>query len=338
MRILLTGHNGFKGTWFTVLLRSLGHEVEGLSLPSEDNHLSRRLGLERMLMAENFGDIKEKEFVKSVIKAKAFDFVVHFAAQSLVRESYRRPEWTVETNVNGTLNILDSVRQFRPETPILVITTDKVYRNDGRTIGYVETDPLGGEDPYSTSKAMADLLTQSWQSVFPNLRIAIARAGNVIGGGDTCKERLMPDLVKAYSRHNAPQLRNPDAIRPWQHVLDCLNGYYQIMSALKMDSKSIGAWNIGPDRSNVKTVRNVAEHVARGFEVDLKWENVVNDGLREAQVLLLDSSKANQELNWHDKLSFEESIDWTVRWERGILRGVTPLEAVERDIAEFMSI
>jgi CDP-glucose 4,6-dehydratase len=338
MRILLTGHNGFKGSWFVVLLSQLGFEIEGLGLPSQPSDLSKRIQIEQFLFRENIGDIRNKGFVESVFQNRNYDFVVHFAAQSLVRESYRRPTWTFETNVNGTLNVLEAIGWHSPETPVLVVTTDKVYRNDGRAIGYTESDPLGGEDPYSTSKAMADLLTQSWQSVHSQLKIGIARAGNVIGGGDSCKERLMPDLISAYSNEYPPKLRNPNAIRPWQHVLDCLNGYLRIMERLIAGSRSIGAWNIGPKASSVRTVSDVATQVAKGFGLEIGWESVPNDGLKEAQVLLLDSTKANQELFWSDKLSFEAAIDWTVRWEKEVLKGTTPLRALERDIKQFLAM
>jgi CDP-glucose 4,6-dehydratase len=338
MRILLTGHNGFKGSWFVVLLRRLGFEVAGLSLPSQQTDLSSRIQIEHLLFQENIGDIREKTFVESIFKKTAYDFVIHFAAQSLVRESYRKPMWTFETNVNGTLNILAAITQHNPSTPMLLITTDKVYRNDGRTCGYTEGDPLGGEDPYSTSKAMADLLIQSWQTVHPQLRIGIARAGNVIGGGDSCKERLLPDLIQAYSSGTVPKLRNPNAIRPWQHVMDCLNGYLKIMERLIAIPGPAGAWNIGPNTSSIKTVGDVAQQVAKEFNSDFRWEPATDDGLKEAQVLLLDCTKANKELLWSDKLRFEESIRWTANWERRVLSGESPLRAIEEDVDQFLSI
>lgn len=338
MRILLTGHNGFKGTWFTLLLTKLGHKVDGISLPSERGHLSNRIQVERLLGHEVHGDIRHKGVIETAIQQKTYDLVIHFAAQSLVRESYRKPLWTFETNVNGTLNLLETLTKLTPETQILIITTDKVYRNDGRTNGYTENDPLGGDDPYSTSKAMADLLTQSWQTVHPNLRIGIARAGNVIGGGDSCKERLMPDLISAFSNSHSPLLRNPQAIRPWQHVLDCLNGYIRMMEKLGEASGSIGAWNIGPDSSSVRTVSEVAERVAKEFESKIPWQDTSDGGIKEAQVLLLDSSKANRELRWWNKLSFEDTINWTVRWEKKVIDGIQPLKSMEQDIEEFLLI
>lgn len=337
MRVFLTGHNGFKGTWFTVFLKHLGHQVDGLSLLSTEDQLSQKIQLKRLLDSEIIGDIRNEELVRSSLSSSSCDVIVHFAAQSLVRESYRNPKLTFETNVNGTLNLLHAAQTLKPEIPILIITTDKVYRNDGRKEGYRESDPLGGDDPYSASKSMADLLVQSWEFSYPSQRLGVGRAGNVIGGGDVCKERLMPDLLTAYSQGSQPSLRHPSAIRPWQHVLDCLNGYLQLMTKLMTTSQSIGAWNIGPSLDGVKSVKDVATQVAAEFGVTPSWMEREADEFSEANVLLLNSSKANTELGWRDKMTFEEAIESTVTWHKRVSGGTPPLDAMTSDIVEFLA-
>lgn len=338
MKFLLTGHTGFKGTWLSILLRELGHEVVGLGLRAEAGWLSEQVHLSDLVQNEFVGDIRNSEFVNRVMMESEFDVVIHFAAQSLVRESYRNPKYTFETNVNGTLNILESHSNSDRSAPLLIITTDKVYQNDGRKRGYVESDPLGGRDPYSASKAMADILTQSWQSSNPSTPIAIARAGNVIGGGDSSKERLMPDLISSFSRGEVPMLRFPEAVRPWQHVLDCLSGYLSLLSKLTEAHQSLGAWNIGPNLENVKTVRQVTELVGRKMGAVINWAQAEVDGLPESEFLLLDSTKARSELGWRDLLDFEESIEWTVRWHHDVNAGKAPLDATIRDIRAYLEL
>jgi CDP-glucose 4,6-dehydratase len=222
MHYLLTGHTGFKGTWLSLLLSSAGHEVSGISLNPVEGSLFSRVRPRDLLNADVRLDIRDAAAVHEQIARIAPDVVIHLAAQPLVRESYRDPRGTFDTNVWGTINVLEATRRTESVQATLIVTTDKVYRNDGRSTGYVESDPLGGHDPYSASKAMADLATQSWRASYPGTPIAIARAGNVIGGGDVSPDRLMPDLIAAFATGTPARIRNPRAIRPWQHVLDCL--------------------------------------------------------------------------------------------------------------------
>jgi CDP-glucose 4,6-dehydratase len=281
-------------------------------------------------------DIRESEKLKSHFKEINPDVVIHLAAQALVRESYKNPMGTFETNLIGTLNVLKASQQINDLKAQLIITTDKVYKNVGKTTGYLETEPLGGLDPYSASKAMADIATQSWLSSFDNPPTAIARAGNVIGGGDVCADRLVPDLVNAYSRGLTPKLRAPNSIRPWQHVLDCLNGYLMLIDAV-MKNRFDGAWNFGPDETQFKSVSDVADIAGKIWGSEKNWENDLGNHPHEASMLMLNSNKARTELGWSDKLSFEESIKWTIDWYKSVFHEGAPLSAMMENIEEFES-
>jgi len=251
-----------------------------------------------------------------------------------VRESYRDPITTYETNVMGTINVLKASQSLPNLKAQLIVTTDKVYKNVDKSTGYVESDPLGGQDPYSASKAMADIATQSWLASFDNAPTAIARAGNVIGGGDICEDRLIPDLVKSYSSDLIPKLRAPDAVRPWQHVLDCLNGYLVVVDAL-LDGNGSGAWNIGPDEAQVRSVADVTNIAGDIWERSIKWEQDSGFHPHEANLLLLNAEKARTKLGWQDKLSFEESIGWTINWYKNIHSGSEALKETRANIRAF---
>ncbi len=255
----------------TLLLLSRGHRVSGLALDPAERSLFKRAGLADQLVSDFRVDIRDAEATAAAVSTAAPDVVVHMAAQSLVRESYRDPRYTYETNAIGTLNVLEAVAATPSVRAHVVVTTDKVYRNVDQEAGYVETDPLGGDDPYSASKAMADLLAQSWIRSFPGCPTAIARAGNVIGGGDVSRDRLLPDLVAAYAHGQAPRLRFPRAVRPWQHVLDCLNGYLTLADALLAGSGP-GQWNFGPGRDSFVEVGQVATLAAELWGGGAHWE------------------------------------------------------------------
>lgn len=338
MRYLVTGHTGFKGAWLSLMLKQGGHEVSGFSLQAEPASLFTKMEPESIFSESIVGDVRSLgDIERALIKSKP-DVVIHLAAQSLVRESYRDPVFTYETNVNGSHNLLKAVSKLQNSPHLLMITTDKVYHNDGRKIGYVESDELGGKDPYSSSKAIADILIQSWQASNPNLSLGIARAGNVIGGGDSSKERLLPDLISAMERNKVLKLRSPGAVRPWQHVLDCLSGYLSLVELMIKSKGSVGAWNFGPDPSQVRTVGEVAEKVSEIWGNSLKWSQVSNDGLTEADFLLLDSRKARQNLDWKDKLDFDQSVEWTAGWHLRVRDGVSVRRAMEEDLEAFFAI
>ena len=265
------------------------------------------------------------------------DAVIHLAAQPLVRESYRDPRWTMETNVMGTLNVLEAVAGTDSVRAHLVITTDKVYRNVNQAAGYVESDPLGGHDPYSASKAMSDLLTQSWTASFGGPPTAIARAGNVIGGGDVSRDRLLPDLLRSFATGEPAVIRYPDSVRPWQHVLDCLHGYLLLLDAL-LAGRGAGAWNLGPGPESFVTVGALADLAADLWGEGASWTTDDDQHPHEAGLLALDAQKARTELAWRDALMFPTSVDWTIDWERQRIAGLDPRDITERQIRAFTEL
>lgn len=337
MHYLVTGHTGFKGPWLTMLLLGRGHQVSGLALDPDDSGLFVRGRLANLLVSDFRVDIRDAKATSAAIQAAAPDVVVHLAAQSLVRESYREPRFTYETNAMGTLNVLEAVAATPSVRAHVVITTDKVYRNIDQDAGYVESDSLGGDDPYSASKAMADLLTQSWIRSFPGCPTAIARGGNVIGGGDVSRERLLPDLVTAYAGGRPPLLRFPRAVRPWQHVLDCLNGYLMIADAL-LAGTGMGEWNIGPGRDSFVEVGEVATLAAELWGGGAHWGRQPGDHPHEANLLALNASKAERELGWRNRLGFRDAVTWTIDWERRVCEGADPLAVTREQLAAFEAL
>ena len=336
MHFLITGHTGFKGAWLSLILRERGHLVSGISLQPKAGSLFGRAEIGSLMENDIRCDIRKPAELSSHFREISPDVVIHLAAQALVRESYKNPLDTFETNVIGTLNVLKASQQITDLKAQVIVTTDKVYKNIGKESGYVETEELGGEDPYSASKAMADIATQSWLSSFENAPTAIARAGNVIGGGDVCADRLIPDLIRSYSSGMTPKLRAPNSIRPWQHVLDCLNGYLMLVDAVILNGAD-GAWNFGPDESQSKTVADVANIAGAVWGVEKSWECDLGDHPHEASTLMLDSKKARAELNWSDRLSFEKSVEWTIDWHKNVHKGSEPLAEMKKNIHDFDS-
>jgi CDP-glucose 4,6-dehydratase len=316
MHFLVTGHTGFKGAWLTLMLAEQGHEVSGLALDPEPGALFETADLNQLMAHDIRADIRDAAAVGHALATIRPDAVFHMAAQPLVRESYLDPRWTIETNVIGTLNVLEAVQRSPSVSAQVVVTTDKVYRNINQTAGYVEKDALGGHDPYSASKAMADLLTQSWVASFDGPPTAIARAGNVIGGGDISRDRLMPDLLRAFADGRPAEIRFPGAVRPWQHVLDCLNGYRLLMAALLDGSQQGGEWNFGPGPESFVTVGEVAALTAELWGHGAEWSNSTGSQPHEALLLALDATRARRELNWHDALTFRDAVGWSVNWAR----------------------
>jgi len=337
MHFLITGHTGFKGSWLTAWLANSGHRISGISNDPKQNALFARARVEKLMSHDIREDIRDASLIKDALNRIQPDVVIHMAAQPLVRESYRNPRLTMETNVMGTFNVLSAVQSSDSVQAQLVITTDKVYRNLHQKVGYVESDPLGGEDPYSASKAMADILTRSLVRSFGGPPTAIARAGNVLGGGDIGNERLLPDLMAAALSGEEPVLRFPDAVRPWQHVLDCLNGYMMLLALMIEAEEPVsdwGAWNFGPGDDNLVTVREIAARVADlwGVEQALGSARPV---LREAELLNLDTRKARSELEWSNVLSLDQALEWTVDWTRRAQRGEDPLKLMSDQISRF---
>lgn len=337
MHYLVTGHTGFKGSWLTMMLRARGHTVSGMALDPAEGALYTRAGLAEDLEHDLRVDIRDAHACREAVAAVSPDVVVHLAAQSLVRDSYRDPHGTWETNVMGTLHVLQAVQATSGIAAALIITTDKVYRNVDQIWGYRETDPLGGVDPYSASKAAADLATQSWILTSGcDVPTAIARAGNVIGGGDVCAERLMVDLVAAFSQRRPVTLRYPHAVRPWQHVLDCLNGYLTLVDSL-LDGHHVGtAFNFGPGTGSFVEVGEVAQRVADMWGEDSRIHVGPASTMHEAGLLSLDSRKAELELGWHDILSFDEALAWTVSWARSTSSGASAREQSMAQVEAFL--
>lgn len=333
MRYLITGHTGFKGAWLSLILMSRGHEVSGISIDSDQGSLYEICNLREKLTHDLRVDIRDAEQLHQAIESILPDVVIHLAAQSLVRRSYEQPLLTFDTNVNGTLNLLDSLTRSGGIKACLVITTDKVYKNVGQKHGYIESDPLGGDDPYSASKAMADILCQSWAKSFDGLPIAVARAGNVIGGGDVCQDRLIPDAVRAFKQETPLELRYPTAVRPWQHVMDCLNGYLLLLEAM-VTKQTGGEWNFGPGVESFVPVDEVVNIAQKLWPTETHVSHAQGHFLHEAEILSLDSSKAQQALNWQNKLHFPESLNWTFEWELRVKNGENPetvtLEQIQR--------
>jgi CDP-glucose 4,6-dehydratase len=335
---LVTGHTGFKGAWLTMLLLNRGHRVSGLAaLDPPEGGMFKRAGLAEQLVSDFRVDIRDAEATAAAVAAAAPEVVVHMAAQPLVRESYRKPRETYEINAMGTLSMLEAVAATPSVRAHVVVTTDKVYRNVDQEAGYVETDPLGGDDPYSASKAMADLLVQSWTRSFPGVPTATARAGNVIGGGDVSRDRLLPDLTAAFASGRAPRLRFPHAVRPWQHVLDCLNGYLTLAEALVAGSGQ-GQWNFGPGRDGFVEVGQVATLAAELWGGGAHWDLDGDHHPHEANLLALDTTKTQRELGWRSRLGFRDAVAWTVDWERRVHEGADVLTVTKEQITEFESL
>lgn len=337
MHYLVTGHTGFKGSWLVLFLKALGHKVSGIALTPEKESLFNQAELKGLMEHDFRIDIRDKSSLASKIRLIDPDVIIHLAAQPLVRFSYLHPIETFEVNVLGTLNLLEATQGLANLKATLIITTDKVYKNLGHKNGYRESDALGGDDPYSASKAAADIATQSWAKSFGKSPIAVARAGNVIGGGDWAVDRLIPDLVRSYRVSKVPVIRNPNSIRPWQHVLDCLHGYLLLIEA--MISKEVqGEWNFGPDHREIHVVSEVIDSFAKFYGVTgSPW--VLDEGShpKESDFLLLDSAKAKSQLGWADQLDFHKTLEWTATWYRDYSR-LGANEATKAQINAFLGL
>lgn len=334
MHYLITGHTGFKGAWLAMLLKARGHRVSGIALDPLGGALFSDAGVSAFLEQDVRLDIRDRESLASAVARIAPDVVIHLAAQALVRESYRDPLGTFTTNVDGTVNVLDSVRRAGSVQAQLVITTDKVYRNVNTPRGYVETDALGGRDPYSASKAMADLAAQSWVASFDGPPTAIVRAGNVIGGGDAARDRLLVDLQSGFAAGTVVPIRFPDAVRPWQHVLDCLGAYLLLVDAL-LNGRGRGEWNVAPEPDGLVTVGRVADVAAALWGSGATWSRAPGDHPHEAELLVLDASKLRRELGWRERLPFAEGLAWTIDWTRKRLQGHAARDLCDEQIALF---
>ena len=315
-RVLLTGHTGFKGSWLSLWLKGLGAEVTGLALPAESS--PSHWDLLQLDMPSHAQDIREFGGTFDAVRKTRPEIVFHLAAQSLVRPSYRDPLQTWSTNVMGTANVLEACRQVPGVRAIVVVTTDKCYENRERARGYRENDRLGGHDPYSASKAGAELVAASYRKAFfgsPGAPfLATARAGNVIGGGDWSEDRLIPDLVRAVGAGKELAIRAPNATRPWQHVLESLSGYLLLGQRLLAGNVAVAsAWNLGPGPDANQTVAKVLDTMALSWP-QLAWRRDATPQPHEARLLYLDSAKARTELGWRTVWSLDETLAATAEW------------------------
>lgn len=339
-RVFVTGHTGFKGTWLTMLLRDAGATVRGFALPPEStpNHFTL-LGLDRK-MDHISGDIRDFAAVERAINEFQPDYVFHLAAQALVRRSYADPVSTISTNVVGSTHVMEAVRRCESVRAFVYITSDKCYENLEWVWGYRETDALGGHDPYSASKAAAEVVFSAYARSFfaqrPTLGAATTRAGNVIGGGDWAADRIVPDIVRAITAGEPVRLRNPRATRPWQHVLEPLGGYLMLGAYLHAEPANYrGAWNFGPTTQKVRTVHEVTntiiEHLKRG-SVELSPDT---SGPHEAHLLQLNCDKAHQELGWYPRWDVDQTLTATAGWYGAVLGGESAESVTRRQIREY---
>jgi CDP-glucose 4,6-dehydratase len=335
-RVFVTGHTGFKGAWLSLLLADAGAQVHGYALdPPTEPSFFRACGIQPMLASHHVGDVRDQERLHAAIEAARPDVVFHLAAQSLVRRSYREPVATYATNVMGTVHLLEAVRHVGSVRAVVNVTSDKCYENRERLEPYREGDPMGGHDPYSSSKGCAELVASAYARSFladAGIRLASARAGNVIGGGDWADDRLVPDLLRAMQAGEALAVRSPDATRPWQHVLEPLSGYIVLAERLLAgDGRAEGGWNFGPAASDVQPVRWVLDRLCRALP-GARWVPGPTPTLHEARMLALDSTKAQVELEWSPGWRLEEAIDATAEWycshaAGGDMRGLSLAQA-----------
>jgi len=345
-KVLITGHTGFVGSWLALTLIRQGAVVNGYALRPDTEPSLYSLGGIDQLLTDNYGDVRNLDDLKKTIFQSEPEVIFHLAAQPLVRRSYNDPVSTFATNVMGTVNLLESVRRCPSVRAVVVATTDKVYENREWIWGYRENERLGGKDPYSASKACAELATHAYsESFFPagrytehGVAVATARAGNIIGGGDWSEDRLVPDCLQALQQGSEMTLRHPYATRPWQHVLAPVEGYMRLAECLYKEGPAYGgAWNFGPDDRDVQTVGHVAERLRQlwGAGEGLLKFDMEKPGWPEAQALKLDSSKAAIRLGWRPRWDLHTALLKTVEWHKAYLQGANVAELCLRQIAEY---
>ncbi len=340
-RVLVTGHTGFKGGWLTLWLQRLGAQVSGISLqPNTDPNLFEIAKID-LICDSHFCDIRNKDALSRLIKNLRPEVVFHLAAQPLVRFSYEKPAETFNSNIMGTVNLLDAFRSLKSIKVAVMITTDKVYRNNERNLPYREDDVLGGYDPYSASKAASEIVIASYRDAFLNqqgVAIASARAGNVIGGGDWSKDRIIPDAVRAWQNEETIEVRRPNSVRPWQHVLEPLAGYIILAEQLFKNIDLADAYNFGPSQQETVTVRNVIEFARKAYgsgKVSLCDEI---KGPHEAGSLVLETTKARLKLGFEPRLALVDAIQMTMDWYRSQLYGSDPRKLCEDDISNYEAL
>ena len=336
-KIFVTGNTGFVGSWLCKYLQMLGAEVNGYALDpnTEPNHHT----ILKTSMLSTIGDIRDIDYLRNEIQHCKPDLVIHLAAQPLVRKSYSKPVETFKTNMIGTINLLESCKWVDSIKGVLVITTDKIFKDRPTLSGYSENDELGGYDPYSTSKACCEMITDCYRKSFSNELppIATLRSGNIIGGGDWSEDRILPDLIKSTQTDNKVEIRYPEAVRPWLYILDSLTGYLLLGKKFLEEKKGIeGAWNFGPDKNSSITVKELVD-LCYNYWNKVKYiitEN--NNNLHETNLLTLNSNKARYQLNWKPLLSIKNTIKWTIAWYRNYYEKNTCI--TEQQINKYLEL
>jgi len=339
-KVFITGHTGFKGSWLSFILDFYGAKVKGFSKnPDTNPNLFANLSFSKNFNSV-IADIKNYELLKKEILNFKPDFIFHLAAQPIVIESYKDPVETYHTNFNGTLNLLESLREL-DKCSAVIITTDKVYENNETKVSFKETDKLGGKDPYSSSKSASELLISSYSSSFfsgTNINVSTARAGNIIGGGDWSPYRLLPDVIRCCYENSELIIRNPRSVRPWQHVLDPVFGYIHL--AKKLDSnpqKYKGSWNFGPDQNNPISVQEIIDIIQnRGLKFNIRIQN--DKTQKESKFLQLDISKSKNILNWTPKLCTEDSIEYTLNWYKDFYSNIPAKDLIINDLKKYLTL
>jgi len=342
-RVLLTGHTGFKGSWLALWLQSLGSEVTGLSLEPPTAPSLFELAHVGDAMPSIHADIRDLERLRAEIDRVRPEIILHLAAQSLVHASYEDPVDTYTTNVIGTLNVLEASRKAEGLRAVVVVTSDKCYENREWVWGYRESDAMGGSDPYSSSKGCAEILTTSYRrSFFPadryddhRVAVASARAGNVIGGGDWARDRLVPDIVRSAAAGEPVKIRRPDSIRPWQHVIEPIGGYLALAERLWDGTEFASGWNFGPNDRDAKPVSWIADRVCELWGEGASWETDAQTYPPEAHHLKLDTSKSKNHLGWSSHLDLGTALEWTVDWHRRWDAGEEPRTLTLEQIAAY---
>lgn len=343
-RVFLTGHTGFKGSWLALWLSRMGAKIRGYALDPGTQPNMFTLASVGRVVDDVRGDIREYSNLETCIQEFAPEVVFHMAAQPLVRRSYADPVGTYATNVLGTVHVFEAIRRAPSVRAVVCITTDKVYQNQEWVWPYRETDPLGGYDPYSSSKACAEIASAAYRNSFfsleqsdrPRTALATARAGNVIGGGDWSEDRLIPDLVRGFCSGQPVRIRRPNAIRPWQHVLEPLHGYLLLAEKLLAEpSKFATAYNFGPADDDSWPVERIAAKFVEMWGDGATWKRDVDPGAHEAHYLRLDASKARFELGWQPRLNIETALEWTIDWYRAWHEGQNLAKFTEKQIDKY---
>ena len=343
-RVFVTGHTGFKGTWLSLWLETMGARVTGLAsaVPTEPSlYELARVG--DGLIANVRADVRDWEAVSSALAAAEPEVVIHMAAQPFVRRSFRDPRGTYETNVMGTVNVLEAVRSTAGVLAVVNVTSDKCYDNREQGRPFVENDHKGGHDPYSSSKGCSELVVDAYLRSFfdpdpEGPRLGSGRAGNVIGGGDWGEDRLISDVMRAALHGESISIRNPEAVRPWQHVLGPLSGYLELAQALARSPEYQGGWNFGPPSEDLRSVRWIAERVRERWDGELQWEVDPGPHPHETQYLALDSTKARERLGWEPAWDLGETLDSTVAWYAALREGSDMRETTLAQIASYAAV